>query len=82
MCFPSKRMKNNLADPEKPTGTKGSAASSAPSTTAPTPAPTTTTTPATTSTKMAPKVAIVIYSMYGHIAKCACCVIIYFRCAC
>ncbi|EIN09332.1 NADH:quinone oxidoreductase [Punctularia strigosozonata HHB-11173 SS5] len=47
-------------------------ASAPPAEPAPAPAPATTEAPtATAETKMAPKVAIVIYSMYGHIAKLA-----------
>ncbi|OCH88519.1 1,4-benzoquinone reductase [Obba rivulosa] len=64
MCFPSKRTKNNLED-DKPAP---AAASSAPTAPEPTPAPATTT---QTTADMSPKIAIVIYSMYGHIAKLA-----------
>ena len=56
MCFPGRRLKNNHSDEE-----------SAPKKSAPTPAPATT--PAPAPAMSSPKVAIVIYSMYGHIAK-------------
>ncbi|OSX63375.1 hypothetical protein POSPLADRAFT_1039514, partial [Postia placenta MAD-698-R-SB12] len=63
MCFPTKRTKNALSDDDdKPT----KAAVKPASTPAPAPATITTTIPA-----MAPKIAIVIYSMYGHIATLA-----------
>ncbi|THG93139.1 hypothetical protein EW145_g8456, partial [Phellinidium pouzarii] len=68
MCFPSKKTKNNFQ--EKPTSAKPPQ-----STPQPAPALTTntngTTAAAATEAKMAPKVAIIIYSMYGHIAKMA-----------
>ena len=54
MCFPGKRLKNIFSDDDKkPASTKK------PSSSTPAPAP----------TMSSPKVAIVIYSMYGHIAK-------------
>ena len=60
MCFPGKRLKNIFSDDDKkPASTKKPSSS--------TPAPATT--PAPASTMSSPKVAIVIYSMYGHIAK-------------
>jgi NAD(P)H dehydrogenase (quinone) len=69
MCFPTKKQKDNFADSDQPapkedkkTTTQSSSSSQPPTT-----IPTTTTTQPT----MAPKVAIVIYSMYGHIAKMA-----------
>ena len=77
MCFPSKRQKNLLSDdttkkpaPEaikaqEPVAAQPSTAPSNP--TEPTPAPTTATT--TTADMAGPKIAIVIYSMYGHVAK-------------
>ena len=62
MCFPGKRLKNIFSDDDKkPASTKK------PSSSPPAPA----TTPAPASTMSSPKVAIVIYSMYGHIAKSA-----------
>ena len=72
MCFPSKRIKDNLSDPKSP---------KSPASTAPLPSqappPQTTSSPTTPTTAlpltMAPKVAIIIYSMYGHIAKCTFC---------
>ncbi|KZP26014.1 benzoquinone reductase, partial [Athelia psychrophila] len=65
MCFPGKRQKANFTEDKKP------ATSSATSTSTPTSKPTTTTTSATASIMSGPKIAIVIYSMYGHIAKVA-----------
>ncbi|KAI0635020.1 flavoprotein-like protein [Trametes polyzona] len=63
MCFPGKRTKKNLSDdvesPKAPAAT----------TTTPAPAPATQTTTATTMSS--PKVAIVIYTLYGHIAQLA-----------
>ncbi|KAH8115989.1 flavoprotein WrbA [Phellopilus nigrolimitatus] len=60
MCFPSKKAKDNFAD-KPPAAAQPPPPATAPTTTAPTAAP-----------KMAPpKVAIVIYTMYGHIAKVA-----------
>lgn len=85
MCFGSKSQKNNFSDgtdgktkssasataaKEKGSasnGIKGEAAAAAASTT---PAPNTTTT-TTQATMSSPRVAIIIYSMYGHIAKLA-----------
>ncbi|TFK47632.1 NADH-quinone oxidoreductase [Heliocybe sulcata] len=64
MCFPSKRQKNNFTDDEQKKKPASSNSTSKPA--APTSA---STTPATV--MAAPKVAIVIYSMYGHIAKLA-----------
>ena len=62
MCF-GKRQKDNFAEDNKP----------APSSTSQPEKPNepTSTTPAVQPT-MAPKIAIVIYSMYGHIAKGTC----------
>ncbi|KAH9946468.1 NADH-quinone oxidoreductase [Amylocystis lapponica] len=64
MCFPSKRLRNLFSDDEPANKSKPKAdiKQSAP--------PSSTTTKLTTS-NMAPKIAIVIYSMYGHIAKLA-----------
>lgn len=83
MCFPSKRQKNTLSDesnpPKKPAPEPTKAQDPQPSQPStvpiplsdiqpePAPAPITTTEPAE-ETEM-PKLAIVIYSMYGHIAK-------------
>ncbi|KAF9813550.1 hypothetical protein IEO21_05531 [Rhodonia placenta] len=61
MCFPTKRTKNALSDDDD----KPNKAAVKPAST-PAPATITTTIPA-----MAPKIAIVIYSMYGHIATLA-----------
>jgi len=74
MCFPSKRQKDNFTDGatktqngSNGTGTKGD--KSQPSTTQTPPAPiAASTVPASA---MSPRVAIIIYSMYGHIAKLA-----------
>ncbi|KAF6756479.1 flavo protein-like protein [Ephemerocybe angulata] len=83
MCFGSKSQKNNFSDsqgtPKTKSGAnngasekniKGEAAASKGPTPEPKPAPTSTLA-TTTTTMSAPKVAIVIYSMYGHIAKLA-----------
>ncbi|CAL1709330.1 unnamed protein product [Somion occarium] len=79
MCFPGKRQKDLLSDDAKaskpPASANGPqpapvAASSAPATEPAAPVPATTTTTAE-STMSSPKIAIVIYSMYGHIAKLA-----------
>jgi NAD(P)H dehydrogenase (quinone) len=61
MCFPSKSQKTLYSDQAQP------------DTKAPAPAPVTTTTTSTTpiDPSMAPNVAIVIYTLYGHIAKCS-----------
>ncbi|KJA16571.1 benzoquinone reductase [Hypholoma sublateritium FD-334 SS-4] len=61
MCFPSKKMKNNFADTTQSTS-KPKEAHSGNGTKAVASVPT---------TKMAPKVGIIIYTMYGHIAKVA-----------
>lgn len=59
MCFPGKRLKNNHSDDDdKPAPAKSPSSALAPAVT---------TAPATTMS--APKVAIVIYTLYGHIAK-------------
>ncbi|KAJ7760826.1 flavoprotein-like protein [Mycena maculata] len=81
MCFPSKKQQANFdtAPPTaaaKPASTKAAAPATAPSAAAPpisTQPTTTAVEPATEiETEMAgPKIAIVIYSMYGHIAKLA-----------
>ena len=60
MCFPGKRLKNNHAEDAKP-APKSTPASSAP-------APATQT--AAAANMSSPKVAIIIYSMYGHVASC------------
>nr|VWP01316.1 Polygalacturonase (PG) (EC (Pectinase) [Ganoderma boninense] len=64
MCFPGKRLKNNHADDAAPPA-------KFPPTPAAPPASAPATQPATSATMSSPKVAIVIYSMYGHIAKLA-----------
>ncbi|EJF56769.1 flavo protein-like protein [Dichomitus squalens] len=67
MCFPGKRLKNNHSEDTQPASkSKSSPASSAP---APTPAPAIQPAPATAMSS--PKVAIIIYSMYGHVATLA-----------
>jgi len=69
MCFPNKWSKKNFDDDEKPTQSKAKAA--------PTPAPASShkADPSTTTTLApkvgGPKIAIVIYSTYGHITKVA-----------
>ncbi|KZP26025.1 hypothetical protein FIBSPDRAFT_363468 [Athelia psychrophila] len=64
MCFPGKRQKANFTEDKKP------ATSSATSTSTPASKPTTTTSATASIMIMSgPKIAIVIYSMYGHIAK-------------
>ncbi|KAH8076001.1 NADH-quinone oxidoreductase [Cristinia sonorae] len=81
MCFPGKRQKNLLSDdkpPEPPAKSDSAqpstsisapvAASSQPS---PPTEPTTTTTIAPQTDMTAPRIAIIIYSMYGHIGKLA-----------
>ncbi|TCD66324.1 Minor allergen Alt a 7 [Steccherinum ochraceum] len=70
MCFPGRRQKNLLADDVE----QKKASTSTPSSSKP--AKNGSATPVVSSTapatkKMAPKVAIVIYTMYGHIAKLA-----------
>ncbi|KAI0765123.1 NADH-quinone oxidoreductase [Fomes fomentarius] len=61
MCFPGKRLKNNHSDDDdKPAPAKSPSSA---------PAPALTTAPATTMS--APNVAIIIYTLYGHIAKLA-----------
>ncbi|KII84534.1 hypothetical protein PLICRDRAFT_45888 [Plicaturopsis crispa FD-325 SS-3] len=71
MCFPSKRQKDNFADDSKakPASTKAAPATSSSSTDKPPQLPATT--PLIAESKMAPNVAIVIYSLYGHIVKLA-----------
>lgn len=80
MCFPSKKTRANLEDQPQSQSQSATTPTPAPKSqpdsqpTPPTPTPTqpptsTTTTANTEGTKMAPKVAIIIYSMYGHIAK-------------
>ena len=63
MCFPSKKQKALYSDE----ATK----QAPPATKAPVAAPVSSTTPANNSSHMAPNVAIVIYTLYGHIAKCS-----------
>jgi len=66
MCFPSKQQKDNFAETE--TDKKATSVASA-SKQSPSSPPVTQT--QTTDNMSAPKVAIVIYSMYGHVAKLA-----------
>ena len=68
MCFPSKNQKALYSDEATkqqtpPPDTKAPASAVPPSITI---------TPTNITSPMAPKVAIVIYSMYGHIVKCSC----------
>ena len=82
MCFPSKKTRANLEDQPQSQSKSTSTPGAATSTTTPAPKsqsdsqpntvpsqPPTSTTTTANGTKMAPKVAIIIYSMYGHIAK-------------
>lgn len=62
MCFPGKRQKANFAEKTNKPATPASASTTNPNKPS-------TTTRTTTSTMAGPKIAIVIYSMYGHIAK-------------
>lgn len=83
MCFPGKRQKNLLSDdsPSKKDTTKAPEPKPSSSSAAPPPPPSATTTAvaepsSTTNTpklnaKMAPKIAIIIYTMYGHIGAVA-----------
>ncbi|KDQ60440.1 benzoquinone reductase [Jaapia argillacea MUCL 33604] len=67
MCFPSKRQKANFTDKDEQPQPSAPATALEPSV-----APASTTSPALdTATMSAPKLAIIIYSMYGHIAKLA-----------
>ncbi|KAL4253692.1 WrbA family protein [Abortiporus biennis] len=68
MCFPGKRQKSNFADDSKPPPPPPPPVSKDPKPT-PAPVPVVETTPAPAMSS--PKIAIVIYSMYGHIAKVA-----------
>lgn len=79
MCFPSKRTKENLTDkPQQPAQASAppaskpasASASQPPTTSSPTvSAPNGTSSAAKDPAMSSPKVAIVIYSLYGHIAK-------------
>ncbi|KAF8438902.1 putative 1,4 benzoquinone reductase [Boletus edulis BED1] len=79
MCFPGKRQKDNFTEPKSGRkATKGDTDESIPSPTpvpAPPPAVPSPSEPATSepsaNTMSAPRVAIVIYSLYGHISKLA-----------
>lgn len=66
MCFPGKRQKALLSD-EPESSTKKAAP---PVKETPAPAPVTPVATTEVAKMSSPKVAIVIYSMYGHIAKC------------
>jgi NAD(P)H dehydrogenase (quinone) len=68
MCFPSKRQKDNFSSSEGKSGTDKKRPTPAASTSEPLP-PTHTTTIQSTDKMSPPKVAIVIYTMYGHVAK-------------
>ena len=67
MCFPGKRLKKTFSDDieSKPKPKPAPAPAPAPAKSSPAAATSTT----TKASAMSPKVAIVIYSMYGHIAK-------------
>ena len=65
MCLPNKRQRDNFA--ETGTDKKAAPVASAPATQSSSSPPTTQT--QTADNMSAPKVAIVIYSMYGHVAK-------------
>ncbi|EIM87626.1 NADH-quinone oxidoreductase [Stereum hirsutum FP-91666 SS1] len=84
MCFPSKKQKNLLSDDPAPSTDKSikqaptQSSKPQPPPVEPTPAaaastvpPSANTTTSPASTMSSPKVAIIIYSMYGHIAKLA-----------
>ncbi|TFK78458.1 hypothetical protein K466DRAFT_668433 [Polyporus arcularius HHB13444] len=61
MCLPGKRLKKTFSDDVESKPTKPAAA----------PAKSSPTSTSTKASSMSPKVAIIIYSMYGHIAKLA-----------
>jgi len=67
MCFPNKRQKDNFAE----AGTDKKPAPVPSTSTQPSPSAPVTQTQTTTHNMSPPKVAIVIYTMYGHIAKLA-----------
>ncbi|KAJ7582570.1 flavoprotein-like protein [Mycena floridula] len=69
MCFPSKNQKNNFEEKAEPAPIKATNKSKTAS--SPQPPPPSTSVNQVEQPTMAPKVAIVIYSMYGHIAKMA-----------
>ncbi len=71
MCFPGKRFKKNHSDDPESAKAPASAAPAPTTTPAPAPAPAPATQTAPETTMSSPKVAIIIYSLYGHIAKCA-----------
>lgn len=66
MCFPGKRQKALLSDQPEPTKKPSAPAKESP--TSVTPSESTTT--STIAKMSAPRVAIVIYSMYGHVVQC------------
>jgi len=68
MCFPSKRQRENFVDTKASGADQNPPANIASSSQQPPPAPATTQTQ-TADTMSGPKIAIVIYSMYGHVAK-------------
>ncbi|KAF8828068.1 hypothetical protein HHX47_DHR4000829 [Lentinula edodes] len=76
MCF-TKRQRNNFDDQDNKVSKNGikratdENKSNPPPTSEPEPTPTDFTAPSTSTTMSSPKIAIVIYSMYGHIAKLA-----------
>ncbi|KAG9311534.1 putative 1,4 benzoquinone reductase [Chiua virens] len=70
MCFPGKRQKDNFAEPRP--DTKADNVELNPSSVSPLPPPLVSTSSESPETKMSgPRVAIVIYSLYGHISKLA-----------
>ena len=69
MCFPSKRQRDNFASAEDKSETDKKAAPANPSPSQSSPPPHITTKAQDPNKMSGPKVAIVIYSMYGHVAK-------------
>ncbi|KAL4068474.1 benzoquinone reductase [Scleroderma yunnanense] len=70
MCFPTKRQKNNFTDAE-PTRSSNRAGESKSANPAPAPSAVPAISSVSQGTSNGPRVAIVIYSLYGHIAKLA-----------
>ncbi|RDB18431.1 Protoplast secreted protein 2 [Hypsizygus marmoreus] len=71
MCFPNKRQKDNFTDTANSKSTKGQTSAPTSSSQPPPPSAPSTTTETKVTAMAPPKVAIVIYTMYGHIAKLA-----------
>ena len=76
MCFPSKRQKDNFSSSEGKSGTDKKRPTPV-ATSSESPLPTHTTKVQPTDKMSPPKVAIVIYTMYGHVAKRMFIIIIY-----